>query len=104
MSGRDFENLNILSNRTGDNLREMLSRAVNKGPIHKVSSHNLSPANTGRLQYNNGYEEVRCDEYKTTYYGHWLNGEKHGQGRLVWDDGASYEGSWVNGAVQGYGI
>ena len=39
-----------------------------------------------------------------TYEGEWLDGNFHGNGSLVFDDGSKYEGSWVEGKRQGFGI
>ena len=43
--------------------------------------------------------------YEDAYYEGELNaaGEPHGNGKMVWDNGDTYEGSFVNGVRQGYG-
>tara|TARA_R110002050_G_scaffold22986_2_gene62387 strand:+ start:166 stop:414 length:249 start_codon:yes stop_codon:yes gene_type:complete len=38
------------------------------------------------------------------YEGTFLNGKRHGQGRLVWECGAVYEGRWIQDRLEGYGI
>ena len=38
-----------------------------------------------------------------TYQGEWKNGKTHGQGTLVWANGDTYEGEWENGAIHGQG-
>lgn len=39
-----------------------------------------------------------------TYDGQWVNGQKHGQGKLLFGDGGSYEGVFSNGEIIGQGI
>ena len=38
-----------------------------------------------------------------TYQGEWKNGKTHGQGKLVWVNGDTYEGEWKNGIPHGSG-
>lgn len=38
-----------------------------------------------------------------TYTGELANGWPEGQGKLTWDNGASYEGEWKGGIMHGYG-
>ena len=44
-------------------------------------------------------------EYENAYYEGELNadGEPHGKGKMVWDNGDTYEGNFINGVRQGYG-
>ena len=37
------------------------------------------------------------------YMGEMLNGQRHGQGRMVWSDGRKYDGAFVKGAREGFG-
>ena len=36
-----------------------------------------------------------------TYIGEWVGGFRHGQGKQVWIDGASYEGQWKDNRAFG---
>ena len=38
-----------------------------------------------------------------TYQGEWKNGKTHGQGKMVWAIGDTYEGEWKNGERHGQG-
>jgi len=39
----------------------------------------------------------------SVYLGQWKNGQKHGRGKLAWEDGSLYEGQWVNNMSNGKG-
>lgn len=49
-----------------------------------------------------GYVENRRSD-TSSYTGYLVNGQRHGQGTLYWDDGAVYEGNWNYGVRDGYG-
>ena len=38
------------------------------------------------------------------YTGEILNGQRHGKGTQIWNDGAKYEGSWKNDQTSGFGV
>jgi len=40
---------------------------------------------------------------RESYTGQWMNGKRHGQGKLVWVNQAVYEGDWKNDKLDGYG-
>ena len=50
---------------------------------------------------------IRVSEIKlknmSIYEGEWLQGKRHGQGILRWEDGSVYKGSWVNNCSHGQG-
>ena len=48
----------------------------------------------GRQVWNHG---------KNIYEGHFLNDERHGFGRFIWDDGEYYVGYWKDGYMSGQG-
>ncbi len=45
-----------------------------------------------------GLKPVAKPEYTykngSKYIGQWVNGFRHGNGKMIWPDGASYEGQW----------
>jgi hypothetical protein len=41
---------------------------------------------------------------RSKYEGEFLNGEKHGKGKLIWQDQSTYQGSWQNGLMDGEGL
>lgn len=50
-----------------------------------------------------GYGEFESDGNKIRYEGYWVDGLKHGFGKLAIKDGMTYEGDWVYGIKQGHG-
>ena len=38
------------------------------------------------------------------YEGNYLNGKKHGQGKMTWIDGSFYQGAWKEGVQDGEGV
>ena len=49
----------------------------------------------------NGNGSEISEDY--TYTGQFLNGKKHGLGRVEWNDGSWYEGGFANGKIEGSG-
>lgn len=39
---------------------------------------------------------------RNTYYGHFKNGKRHGQGTFLYANGAKYEGNWENNLKHGW--
>lgn len=60
--------------------------------------------------FNEGYKESVFSGYVERtldsgfYQGYVLKGVIHGQGKLQWNNGSSYEGEWQNGQRHGHGI
>jgi len=40
---------------------------------------------------------------QNTYYGLWLNGQKHGMGIKTWKNGSKYQGEWRDDEMNGFG-
>ena len=38
-----------------------------------------------------------------TYEGEWANNKRDGQGKQLWPDGSSYNGQWKEGRMDGHG-
>lgn len=55
-----------------------------------------------------GLKPVAKPEYTykngSKYIGQWVNGFRHGNGKIIWPDGASYEGQWGFGQPTNHGI
>lgn len=50
------------------------------------------------------YGPIRDDVAKLTYEGEWNSeGEKHGRGVQIWDNGTIYEGYWYHDKPHGRG-
>lgn len=49
-------------------------------------------------------EKVRCDITESWYTGHYRASERHGTGRVRFDDGSCYEGDFVNDEYSGQGV
>ena len=66
---------------------------VYQGDIHNNVRHGV-----GTYAYSNGFR----------YEGEWVNGKKHGHGRMwLGEDGPEsiyYEGAFVNGEIEGHGL
>ena len=60
-----------------------------KGEVKEDSPHGL-----GKLSHSKG---------ALSYEGSWMNGLRHGEGKVVYADGSTYEGSWKNGLRYGEG-
>ena len=66
-------------------------------------------AKFGVFQYPTREEKSKADgniykyEEGETYEGEFLNGAKHGRGKIVWTDGSMYEGMWLNNMRHGFG-
>merc|ERR1719356_2169967 len=56
---------------------------------------------TGRREGHGAY--FYPNPYFTSYEGDWLDGKKHGRGRLSFEDGGCYEGAFVDGEIVGEG-
>ncbi len=50
-----------------------------------------------------GYGKIVYDD-GSSYDGYWKNGQYHGKGTRVWETGDSYTGDWVNYIRTGYGV
>ena len=51
----------------------------------------------------NGYGSLDDREHKFKYIGDFVNGLRHGNGKIVYDCGKVYEGEWENDKKTGYG-
>lgn len=78
---------------------EWVKNEISKGKIlnfHKKTFEgelkNLEPNGSGS-ETSEGY----------TYAGQFLNGKKHGNGKVEWKDGTWYEGGFANGKIEGLG-
>lgn len=68
--------------------------------IDHVSAEDISAAL--RESMKTGFATVKRDN--GTYTGYLKNGVEEGKGKMVWDNGDSYDGDWVYGAMHGYGV
>ncbi len=60
---------------------------------------NGKPHGKGKISY------VSTDEFdRVSYEGDWLDGNRTGQGTMIWKSGEKYVGGWNNGNRNGYGI
>ena len=48
-------------------------------------------------------KEVDFHDTGTHYDGEWLQGFRHGKGKMTFSDRATYDGEWFLGYAQGYG-
>lgn len=55
-----------------------------------------------RLQILTGHGSIRWGD--GTYTGDLVSGIPNGQGKILWDNGNTYEGGWQNGVGCGYGV
>ena len=53
-----------------------------------------------------GIGNFYCARSNTSYFGHWFQGERHGEGRLVYDSSETsyYNGQWGKNMKEGYGV
>ena len=57
-----------------------------------INREHFSAFGTSRIRIGHGY-----------YIGNWKNGERHGYGKYIYDDGALYVGYWKNDEPHGKG-
>lgn len=38
------------------------------------------------------------------YTGEWKEGQKHGKGKMIFFEEATYEGEWADNVMHGYGV
>ncbi len=52
-----------------------------------------------------GNSDVETKDIKLgpIYRGYWKKGKRHGEGKMIWSDGAAYEGDWVDDKRHGKG-
>ena len=59
------------------------------------------PENERTLQSSLVYHKHQYERSGNIYEGQWLGGFRHGEGKIVFSDGAKYEGQWVLGRAHG---
>lgn len=59
--------------------------------------------NERALQSSLVYQKYQYERSGNVYEGQWLGGFRHGDGKIVFSDGAKYEGHWYLGRVHGDG-
>jgi hypothetical protein len=66
---------------------------------HRASGSNLKGSGASNTAFRSECRAVTNGEYT----GHWLGGERHGEGIMLWDDGDTYEGQFVHDKRNGQG-
>lgn len=90
-------------------MAEAMKRSNGQHPSNHVWSCNSADAGAFQALVNEAgpdagplrFVDVDGDAY--TYTGPLVDGQPHGQGVAVWDDGGRYEGSFANGRLSGFG-
>jgi hypothetical protein len=53
-----------------------------------------------------GVGTLCCAKDETTYSGQWIQGKRHGKGRITYDSSemSYYDGEWIENKKEGFGI